>query len=386
MTQDYNISLLKTISIAFIIKVVLINVSLGQSKVEKIEDLLDTYTEYGQFSGSVLVAEKGEVIFKKGFGMANMEWDIPNRPGTKHRIGSVTKQFTAMLVIQLVEQGKLQLDDPIITYLPDYPKPNGKIITIQHLLTHSSGIPDYTSFPNFFPELSQRSDKPEKFMEIFADSALIFTPGENFMYSNSGYFVLGVIIEKVTGKSYEEVLQENILTPLKMNNSGYDHHGTVLMNRSSGYDKKGSSYVNAPYINISVPYAAGCMYSTVEDMYLWDQALYKSEILSEEYMDKVFSSQMTTPQYSAMGMHYGYGWIIRYWSLEEVSDSLVAAFHTGGIPGFTAMISRSLTDRNLIVLLSNLRDAPVNQINSAITHILYDKPYNMPERSSGNIE
>jgi len=381
MKQNSKHSFLKAILFGIIVHLIALNVSFGQSKVEKLEELISIYTEYGQFNGSVLVAEKGEVIFKKGVGMANMEWDILNQPDTKHRIGSVTKQFTSMLTLQLIEQGKLELDAPIITYLPDYPKPNGEKITIHHLLTHSAGIPDYTTFPNFFNELSRDLNIPEEFINVFADSALQFTPGENFAYSNSGYFLLGVIIEKVTGKSYEQVLQENILTPLKMNNSGYDHDETILKKRASGYEKKGDVYVNAAYIDMSTPYAAGSLYSTVEDLYLWDQALYEAEILSKEYMDMIFTPQISTPQYSAMGMHYGYGWIIRYFPIEGVSDSLLIAFHTGGVNGFNALISRIPSDKILVILLNNTGEAPINEMNVAITNILYDKPYNKPKKS-----
>jgi CubicO group peptidase (beta-lactamase class C family) len=147
-----------------------------------------------------------------------------------------------MLIMQLVEQGKLKLDVPISTWLPDYSKKNGDVITIHHLLTHSSGIPNMTSFPGFVKDVMRNSYSPAQLVNMSADSTLQFKPGERFAYSNSGYLLLGYIIEKVTGKSYEQVLQENIFTPLKMNNTGYDHHGTLLKNRASGYEKNGRRY------------------------------------------------------------------------------------------------------------------------------------------------
>ncbi|MGB7841664.1 MAG: serine hydrolase domain-containing protein, partial [Salinimicrobium sp.] len=197
-----------------------ISISFAQNKAQKIEELLNKYHDYGQFNGSVLVANEGEVIFADGYGMANMEYDIPNAPDTKHRLGSITKQFTAALILQLVEQGKLELDQPISKYLPDYKGPAANKVTIHHLLTHSSGIPSYTSFPGFFEETSRDPYSPEEFVKTFADSTLQFTPGEKFSYNNSGYFLLGYIIEKVTDKPYEQVLQENILAPLNMKNTG----------------------------------------------------------------------------------------------------------------------------------------------------------------------
>ena len=243
----------KTILIGLFIQLITIPVSFGQTKTEQIDKLMNLYSEYGQFNGSILVADAGKVIYKKGFGMANMEWNIPNQPDTKHRLGSVTKQFTAMLILQLVEQGKLKLDAPISTYLLDYPKASGHKITIHHLLTHTSGIPNYTSFPNFVKELSINPYSPEAFVKKFADLPLEFTPGEKFAYSNSGYFLLGYIIEKVSGKTYEQFLQDNILTPLKMNNTGFDHHETILKNRASGYEKNGKNYDNASYLDLSIP-------------------------------------------------------------------------------------------------------------------------------------
>src|SRR5437762_9724935 len=263
----------KTVFLGAFILLSIFNVSCSQTKIDKLDKLISAYSENGQFNGSVLVAEKGIIIYKKGFGLANVEWNIPNQPDTKFRLSSVNKQFTAMLILQLVAKNKLKLDVPISTYLPDYPKKNGDILTIHHLLTHTSGIPSYTDFP-FFRDMMRDAYSPEEIVNLFADSALEFTPGEKFEYSNSGYILLGYIIEKITGKSYEQELQSKIFTPLKMNNTGYDHNSTVIKNRASGYNRIGTTFQNANYIDMSVPFSAGGIYSTVEDLYLWDQALY----------------------------------------------------------------------------------------------------------------
>ena len=264
--KSQNTSFRRTIFITVIPFVATFAVSFGQSKTKQLDDLLNKYTQYGQFNGSVLVADQGKIIYKKGFGMANMEWDIPNAPDTKHRLGSITKQFTAMLIMQLVADGKLDLQSPVSKYLPDYSHVNGDKITIHQLLNHTSGTPNYTSFPKFFKEMSRNSYTPTEMLETFADSTLNFTPGERFAYSNSGYILLGAIIEKVTGKSYEKVLQEKIFDPLKMKDTGYDHHNAILKKRATGYEMKGSLPENSPYIDMSTPYAAGSMYSTVEDL------------------------------------------------------------------------------------------------------------------------
>ena len=354
----------------------IMNVAYGQAKVDKIDKLVRAYAEYGKFNGSILVAEKGKVIYKKGFGWADMEWTIPNQPDTKHRLGSITKQFTAMLIMQLVEQGKLKLDVPISTYLPDYPKKNGDVITIHHLLTHSSGTPNMTSFPGFLKNISRNAYSPVQLVNLFADSTLQFEPGKNFAYSNSGYIVLGYIIEKVTGKSYEQVLQENIFTPLQMNNTGYDHHRLLLKNRANGYEKNGRRYVNADFIDMSVPYAAGALYSTVEDLYLWDQALYGNQLLRKENKDLLFAKHIPSG-----GSYYGYGWGIGEIPLGNTAERIETIGHAGGINGFNTQLTRIPSDKSFIVLLNNTGGAPLDQMTNAIAAILYDKSYDFPKRS-----
>jgi CubicO group peptidase (beta-lactamase class C family) len=379
MKQNSKYLLKKINFIGFLILLISVNASFGQSKVEQLDELINLYTDYGQFNGSVLVAEKSEVIYRKGFGMANMEWNIPNQSDTKHRLGSITKQFTSMLIMQLVEQGKLKLDVPISTYLPDYPKSNGDIITIHHLLTHTSGTPNYTSFPGFFRDSSRDPYTPEEFVNVFADSTLEFQPGERYAYSNSGYFLLGVIIEKVTGKSYEQVLKDNITIPLKMNNTGYDHHGTILANRASGYEKNGSNYRNAAYLDMTIPYAAGSLYSTVEDLYLWDQALYTNQLLAKANMDLLFTEHIR-----AGSGYYGYGWGIGTRTIGTTNDSVEVISHGGGINGFNTRITRIPSDKSIIVLFNNTGGAPLGQMTNAILGILYNGSYDMPKKSLAN--
>ena len=352
------------------------SISFAQNKAQKIEELLNKYHDYDQFNGSVLVANDGEVIFADGFGMANMEYDIPNAPDTKHRLGSITKQFTATLILQLVEQGKLELDQPISKYLPDYKGPAADKVTIHHLLTHSSGIPSYTSFPGFFDEYSRDPSTPEEFVKTFADSTLQFSPGEKFSYNNSGYFLLGYIIEDVTGKPYEQVLQENILEPLNMKNTGYDHHATILKNRASGYEKNGNGYINAPYLDMSIPYAAGSLYSTVEDLYKWDRALYRNKILSEASKELMFS-----PHIKDGDGNYGYGWMMTKLPVANTKDSVKTIAHGGGINGFNTLIARFPEENDLIVLLNNTGGTKLQEMGMAINNILHDADYEMPKRS-----
>jgi len=366
---------IKLLVLSIVFQLFFLNISFAQDKAKQIDELLSKYNQYGQFNGSALVAENGKIILKKGFGSANMEWNIPNKPDTKFRLGSISKQFTAFLIVKLAEEGKLKLDVPITTYLPDYPKANGDKITIHHLLTHTSGIPNYTSAPNFFKDKSRNPSTPEELVKTFSGLPLEFNPGEKFSYSNSGYFLLGYIIEKTTGKSYEQYLQETILTPLKMVNSGYDHSDVILKNRAAGYEKRGKKIINAPYLDMSIPYAAGSLYSTVEDLYLWDQALYTNQLLSSKSMESLFNSYI-----KAGKGFYGYGWFIEE-ANNGTSGKVKAIQHGGGINGFNTIIYRIPSNKNLIVLLNNTGGTALNEMTESIRAILYNQTYTQPKRS-----
>jgi len=281
-----------------------------------------------------------------------------------------------MLILQLVQQGKLKLDGKITDYLSDYPKNTGDRITIHQLLTHTSGIPGYTEFRGFFQNMSRDPSTPTEFVRLFADSALLFEPGTQWSYSNSGYFLLGAIIEKLTGISYEQVLQENILDPLKMNSTGYDHHETILAKRAAGYERGGAGVVNAAYLDMSLPYSAGSLYSTVEDLFTWDQALYSDKLLSKELKALLFK-----PHFPARGLAYGYGWMVGNLPVGRSTDSMSVIQHGGGINGFNTLICRFPEDRSLVVLLNNTGGTRLGEMNRAIMGILYDKPYDPPKKS-----
>jgi CubicO group peptidase (beta-lactamase class C family) len=345
----------------------------SQDKAAKIDELMRTYSEYGNFNGSILIAENGKVILKKGYGMANMEWNIKNEPDTKFRLGSITKQFTSMLIMQLVEAGKIKLEDKIIKLLPDYRKDIGDKVTIHHLLTHTSGIPGYTELPDFFEKVSREFYKAGDFIKKYCSNDLKFEPGSKWEYSNSGYFILGAIIEKITGETYEDVLKEKIFRPLKMETSGYDHYSTIINKRASGYEKSASGYVNAAYLDMSIPYSAGSLFSTVEDLYLWDQALYGENLLGQKYKDLMFK-----PQVPAFGGNYAYGWVITQQNIGNEKKTIIS--HGGGINGFNTLICRIIDDKNLIVLLNNTGGTFLEIMAHMITNILYDKPYNLPKK------
>lgn len=344
---------------------------LAQDKAAKIDELMKVYNSYQQFNGAALVAENGKVIFKKGYGMANMEWNIPIETDTKFRLGSITKQFTSMLVLQLVQEGKIKLEGKLTDYLPDYRKDTGDRITIHHLLNHTSGIPSYTGLPNFFQDISRNPYSVSDFVKKYTSGDLEFEPGSKWNYNNSGYFLLGAIVEHVTGKPYEQVLKERIFDPVGMKNTGYDHHDTILAKRASGYEKRPGGYINAPYLDMSLPYAAGSLYSTVEDLYLWDQALYTEKLLSPQLKEVMFKPGLS---------NYAYGWIVRKAPLGAQGEPVAIIEHGGGINGFNTIIMRLPESKNLIVLLNNTGGTKLGEMSQKISAILFGKPYKLPPR------
>jgi len=345
--------------------------ALAQDKAAKIDELMAQYHKNNQFMGTVLVAESGKVIYKKGFGYANIEWEIPNTPDTRFRLGSITKQFTAMLILQLVEQGKIKLDGKLTDYLPDYRKDTGDRVTVHHLLNHTSGIPSYTGMPRFFQDVSRNPYSVEDFVKKYTSGDLEFEPGSKFVYNNSGYFLLGAIIEKVTGKPYDQALKENILDPLGMKNTGYDRHETVIKKRATGYQRSPRGLLNSPYLDMSLPYAAGSLYSTVEDLYIWDQAL---------YTDKLISAKSKELMYKPALQNYAYGWVVTKMPVGENNGTKTVIAHGGGINGFNTVITRIVDDRHLIVLLNNTGGTRLEEMDRAIRNILYNQPYAAPKK------
>ena len=249
----------------------------------------DAYIKAAGIQGSVLLAKRGKVILAKGYGLANIEHDLSNKPETKFRLASITKQFTAAAILQLQENGRLRVTEPITKYLPGAPAAwNG--ITIRHLLTHTSGIPSVTDKSDQQAQMRERAGASLDFINHFRDRALDFTPGERFRYSNSGYFLLGVIIEQVSGLKYEDFLRKHIFEPLQMTDTGYDWPASILKNRASEYSKgEDGKVINADFIDMGQPYAAGSLYSTVLDLYKWDRALYTAKVLSSKSLEAAFT-------------------------------------------------------------------------------------------------
>jgi CubicO group peptidase (beta-lactamase class C family) len=263
--------------------------STGMNNSEEIDSLIEGYVENHGFMGSVLVAEKGKIIFSQGYGLADVENNIPNNPETQFGIGSITKQFTAMLITQLAERGKLEFDKPISDYLPEFPKEYGEKITVEMLLNHTSGLRLPEDIEKYY-HATRKEEWLQEYLKQNAEEGLRFEPGKGYAYSNGGYFMLGLIIEKVTGKSYEEVLAEQILKPLGMTKTGTDRKELALENRAISYRKLQHGYITwneeaNSYDPAVCGFGYGNMYSTVKDVFKFSQALSTNRLLSNKYMD-----------------------------------------------------------------------------------------------------
>jgi CubicO group peptidase (beta-lactamase class C family) len=340
-------------------------------KTEKINKLMLQYGDCCAFTGTVLVSEHEQVIFKSGYGLANREWNIPNAPDVKFRLGSITKQFTSMLIMQQVAKGTIKLDGHLSDYLAYYRKDTGSKVTISELLSHTSGIPSYTDAPNFFADVSRNYYAPDDFVKKFCSGDLQFEPGSKFHYNNSGFFLLGTILEHITGKTYETLLKENIFVPLAMKDTGYDHYADILAKRAEGYQQDLGGVVNAPYLDMALPYAAGSLYSTVEDLYKWDQALYTDKLISSELKQKLFTPNLE---------HYGYGWDIRAIPADEPGAGQTMISHGGGINGFNTLEERFVGDHDLIVIFNNTPGANLGDMAKGIRAILYGQEPAAPKR------
>jgi CubicO group peptidase (beta-lactamase class C family) len=327
----------------------------------KLDTLLAAYHKLGSFSGSVLVAQKGIVIFQKGEGYKDSKAAATNDEHTIFQIGSVTKQFTSAIILQLQEQHKLAVQDKLSKYLPGYPQ--GDQISIENLLTHTSGVYNYTNDAAFMTNHTTQPMARDSLLALFRNKPLGFPPGEKFSYSNSGYILLGYLIEKITGKPYFQVVSENIFQPLHMDRSGFDFAGLKSADKATGYSSAAMDQP-APVVDSSVSFSAGAMYTTVGDLYKWDRGLYTGRIVSQASLEKAF-----TPYKSG----YGYGWSIdSAYGKRDLS-------HGGSITGFTSFILRVPETETCIILLDNHQSTVLGKIAADINALLNNKEYKIPE-------
>lgn len=308
------------------------------------------------FMGTVLIVKDEHVLLKKSYGMANLEWNIANTINTKFLLGSITKQFTAVSILQLVEQHKLSLYDKACRYFEGCPN-NWKDITIHQLLSHTSGIPNYTEERNFMKFNSCTSKSPAEILATLKNNPLEFSPGTHYHYDNSDYILLGIIIKKISGESYADYLNNHIFGPLGMLNSGYENQKVILYHRASGYKRCEKRWCNADYLDMSLPFSAGALYSTVDDLYKWDRALYTNKILNKKSQKQMFTVVMN---------NYGYGVDLR-----KIAHHIQIG-HNGRINGFSTYIARFPKDHAVIILLSNVEAVDTKLMVASLAKKLFN--------------
>ena len=320
----------------------------------QIEAPIEAQVQASKFMGAVLVARGEDVILSRGYGLANIEWQIANTPSTKFRLGSITKQFTAASILLLEERGKLKITDTIKTHLPDAPA-TWDGITIQHLLSHTAGVPNFTAAPDYRSTMTL-STTPEQLIARFRDKPLDFAPGSKMSYSNSGYIVLGAIVEKASGVSYATFVEENLFKPAGMKDSGHDSNTAVIPRRAAGYVSGSAGIENASFLHMTIPFSAGALYSTTEDLLRWNLALFGGKLLSPPSLEK-----MITPGLN----NYALGVGVRTLNGRKVIQ------HNGGINGFNTFLSYYPESRITIAVLANLNGPAADQLGpqlGAIAH------------------
>ena len=322
----------------------------------KLDELLDHYQKQRQFNGSVLVAQKGKLLTNKGWGFQNAALSIKNSPSSIFRIYSITKTFTSSVILKLIEENKLALSDRLSKFYPGYP--HGDSITIEQLLSHTAGIYDYTA-GNTMPDQTEKS-----FVEFEKSKPLDFPPGTNWSYSNSGYYFLGYIIQKITGLSYEKAVAKYILDPLQMKATGFDFKYLVNRNKAIGYSKF-TQKVKTPSVIYDPPgpFAAGALHSTIGDLYKYYEGLHKHTFLRKESLEKA---------YTPVRNNYGLGWI----SVSQFGKNAIG--HSGGGAGFSSNFVQIPEDDICIVVLSNI-ETDLNSLTGAILKVLYNQPYSIPK-------
>jgi D-alanyl-D-alanine carboxypeptidase len=330
------------------------------SEADQIDDYIATQMQRLHIPGvSLAIVRDGRVIKAQGYGFANLELKAPATKETVYEIGSNTKQFTAAAIMMLVEEGKIHLDDSITKYFPEAPEA-WRGITIRHLLTHTSGIQNHVAVPDwldvFRTNLKFETAPPrDELLKMFFKLPLEFQPGESWAYDNTGYYLLGIVIEKASGKSYWEFLHERIFDPLSMGATRSTDPQPLVPNRASGYEWKHDHFENRPVLLPAIAFSAGSLLSTAEDMAKWDAALYTEKLLKKSSLDQMWTAALTKDG-ADEPFNYGFGWFVDSYHGHRLVQ------HSGGTPGFSSVIYRFIDDKLTIIILTNHADRILDQL------------------------
>jgi CubicO group peptidase (beta-lactamase class C family) len=350
----------------------------AQTKVERIDEVVRYYHERGYFNGAVLVGEKGRIIYEKGMGEADFTSHIPNSPLTRFGIGSITKQFTALLVLQEVDKGKLSLGDAVAKVLPWYRSDTGSQMTIEQLLHHTSGLPPDFDSPEFSGQAAAgKFYAPKDFVKQFCSQKLASQPGTTWHYSNCGYILLGLILEQASGAPYGELLRERVLDPLAMKNTGLPNKDYSEMGGAIGYKRHaGPRYTPGPYLDLSHCFSAGAMYSTVEDLFVWNQALTSSPLISDSQREQIFRPGKN---------NWGYGWFVTKIPAGVPGAGSTQGEMRGDMPdNFFSWILRYPEQDAVIIVLRNSYES-TEHFEENLQAALFDAPPRFPSRKIGDL-
>ncbi|MCS0592296.1 serine hydrolase [Massilia norwichensis] len=339
---------------------------LAEDVAARIDQVLSATYKADAPGATVIVVKDGKTLLRKAYGLADVERKLPLAADTPMRLGSITKQFTSTAILMLVDEGRIRLDDDITVYLPDYPT-QGKKITIEHLLTHTSGIVSYTGKPGYALAM-QKDLTVQQMVDSFKNDPLDFAPGSRYKYNNSGYFLLGAIIEKVSGKTYDKFVEERIFVPLGMTRSAYEGHERDKTPRAQGYTRAPEGFQPSKPISMTQPYAAGSLVSTVDDLARWDAAVSSGKLLQAGSWQRAF-----TPYTLSTGSSTGYGY---GWETGTLRGAQMIG-HGGGIPGFNSFALRLPAEKLYVAVLSNVDSgmAPASEAAYKAAAIAIGKPF-----------
>ena len=337
----------------------------AQNLEQQFDALLEAQFPSNEPGAVALVARDGKVIYQKALGMANLELSVPMTTDMVFRIGSITKQVTAVAILMLMEQGKLNLDDPITRFLPYYPT-HGHNITIHHLLTHTSGITNSTTLKPWDAHVRKKDFTPEELISYYKNEPMYSVPGELYRYNNFGYHILGYIIELASGQSYEQFVHTQIFEPLGMNQSRYGSHESLIKNRASGYTRGANGFENPEYISLTQPYAAGSLMSTTGDQLIWLNALLSNKLIKTETLKLAWSNYENN---EGTKINYGYGWF-----LNEVNGSPTFE-HAGGIQGFQTNGIYLPEEKVFVAVFSNCDRTDPRPVSLRMAALAIGKPY-----------
>lgn len=342
---------------------------------DRMDEVVSYEADKGSFMGTVLVAQGDEILLDKGYGSANLEWDIANTPQAKFRIGSVTKQFTAAAILLLQERGLVDIEAPVKTYWPDAPAA-WDAITVRNLLQHTSGIPNVTDFEDF-RQIKFLPTTRDALIARFIDEPLDFAPGEKWSYSNSGYLMLSAIVEEASGQDYASFVKANIFDPLGMNDTAVDVSGDIVKMRASGYFPSDGGPQNAEYVNMEIPQGAGALYSTTHDLLKWQRGLFGGKLLKPESLALMIAPGVPAQRDAT----YALGVLV------TDNESGKVVWHGGGIEGFNSMLMHDPERDITVVVLANINGGEANRLAIQLMQLARGGEITLPtERAVGEVD